>query len=277
MMEKIVCPLCNEEFKRDNKKFVCENNHSFDMAKQGYLNLHIKRNSKNPGDDKDMVIARRDFLNSGFYEEISNCVNDALVKYKKDKMTVVDIGCGEGYYTKRAYDRLGSDGVEVDFYALDISKEAVLQGAKSYKGINWLVASASEMPFKEKTFDLGIVMFTKVFGSEYARVLNDDGILIIVTPNRNHLIDIKEVVYDKVKFESYNPMTDLNGKFEHLEHLNVDYKKTLVGSENIMNLFNMTPYRWRSPREGVKRLEGLESLDIRVDINVDIYKLKKEG
>ncbi len=276
-MKKVVCPLCKEEFERDNKKFVCNKNHSFDMAKQGYLNLHIKRKSKNPGDDKNMVIARRDFLNRGFYQEISQGINDLLLKYMKPKMTLLDIGCGEGYYTKKAYDRLGREGVEVDFYGLDISKEAVLQGAKSYKGINWLVASASEMPFKERTFDVEIAMFTKIFGNEYARVLKEDGILIIVTPNRNHLLDIKEVVYDKVKFESYNPITDLEGKFEHLEHINIDYKKTVVGKENIMNLFNMTPYRWRSPREGVERLENLNLLEIRVDINIDVYRLKKEG
>lgn len=249
------------------------------MAKQGYLNLHIRnrKSSKNPGDDKAMVIARRDFLNSGFYQGISDGVNQLIKKYKKNKMNFVDIGCGEGYYTKRAYDTLAINGAEVDMYALDISKEAVVQGAKSYKEINWLVASAMDMPFEDKSMDMGLVMFTKVFGSEYARILKDDGILIVVTPNRNHLVDLKEVVYDTVKFESYDPMVDLDGKFEHLEHINVNYKNLLEGSENIMNLFNMTPYRWRSPREGIERLAKQESLEVTVDINIDVYGLKKEA
>lgn len=272
-MERLICPICKDNLKKQEKKLLCKQKHSFDIAKQGYVNLHLssKKASKNPGDDKAMVVARRDFLNSGFYEGISHEVNKQVKKYSKANMFMVDIGCGEGYYTKRAYDALVELVDNLELYALDISKEAVMLGAKSYKEINWLVASGAEMPFEDKSVDIALVMFTKVFGKEYKRILKDDGILIVVSPNRNHLVDIKEVVYDEVKFESYNPMVDLGDDFVQLENINVNYRKLLEGNSNIMNLFNMTPYRWRSPREGIERLSQTASLEVTVDVNIDIY------
>lgn len=274
-MDDLICPVCKEKLIKNEKKFSCKKGHSFDMGKQGYINLHLsnKKSSKSPGDDKDMVLARRNFLNSGFYSGISDAVNKLLIKYSKDKTKIVDIGCGEGYYTSRAYDEIKSGNLEVDFYALDISKEAVVQGAKTYKGINWLVASAMEMPFEGKSMDIALAMFTKIFGDEYKRILKDKGILIVVSPNFNHLLELKEVVYDKVRLESYEPRQDLDENYKLLEHINVNYKRILEGNANIMNLFNMTPYRWRSPREGIERLKKVEALEISVDINIDIYTI----
>jgi 23S rRNA (guanine745-N1)-methyltransferase len=274
-MNRLLCPVCRGKLKKEGKNLCCINGHNFDIAKQGYVNLHMsgKKASKNPGDDRAMVIARREFLNSGFYEGISVEVNKAIVEYLKNKKEamLVDIGCGEGYYTERLRKYIGLEGIVSDVYALDVSKEAVIQGAKEYKNINWLVASAMEMPFEDGEADVALAMFSKVFGSEYARILKEDGILVVVSPNRNHLLELKEVVYDKIKFESYNPMVDLDGKFNHFSHINVNYKKELNDSKVIMDLFNMTPYRWRSPREGIERLQNTDRLQITVDVNIDIY------
>lgn len=278
-MNKLLCPVCKGPLEKEGKTLCCPKGHSFDIAKQGYVNLHMssKKASKNPGDDKAMVIARREFLNSGFYEGISLEVNKAVIDCLKDKQEamIIDIGCGEGYYTERLRKDVEKAGINSDIYALDVSKEAVIQGAREYKDINWLVASAMEMPFGDGEADVALAMFSKVFGSEYARILKEDGVLIVVSPNRNHLLELKEVVYDEIKFESYDPMVDLEGKFSQLAHINVNYKKVLNDSKVIMDLFNMTPYRWRSPREGIERLQNTKSLEITVDINVDIYVKKQ--
>lgn len=277
-MNKLLCPVCRNKLEKIEKRLICKNNHSFDIAKQGYVNLHMssKKASKNPGDDKAMVIARREFLNSGFYKEISDAVN-SLIKENivfSQQAEIIDIGCGEGYYTERLRNYMDEEGLEAEIYALDVSKEAVLQGAREYKNINWLVASAMEMPFEDFFADAALAMFTKIFGKEYSRVLTRDGILVVVSPNKNHLIELKEVVYDNVRLESYDPMVDLDDEFYHFSHNNINYKKTLTTSKNIMDLFNMTPYRWRSPREGIQRLEAQKKLEITVDINIDIYKKK---
>ena len=265
----LVCPICKKELNKIDKKEICENKHSFDYAKEGYLNLHISKNSKNPGDDKVMVNSRRDFLDKGFYAEISEKVNELL----KSNITIgdklLDVGAGEGYYTNKMAKALN----EVEVFALDISKEAVKKGAKTYKNIKWLVASGLEEPFKDKSFKGITVLFSKLFSKEFKRVLDDEGFLIIVSPNREHLVDIKKVVYPMIKYENIEPIDELKDDFELVKRENLFYKKAVHG-EDIKNLFHMTPYRWKSPKDGVERLESLNYLEVTVDVNVDVYRKK---
>lgn len=269
-MSILICPICKTELVRDGKRELCKNNHSFDYAKEGYLNLHLAKNSKNPGDDKVMVNARRDFLNKGFYKEISDKVNEILLTNIKTEGKILDIGAGEGYYTDKMFNTLK----EVDVYALDISKEAVKKGAKTYRNIRWLVASGMEEPFKDESFEAVTVLFSKLFPKEFSRILKDEGILLVVSPNREHLVDIKKVVYPEVKYENIEPVEELKNEFDLVKRENLYYKKTVYG-EDIKNLFHMTPYRWKSPKDGVERLEELKQLEVTVDVNVDIYKKKR--
>ena len=265
----LICPICKEELIRIEKKEVCKNNHSFDYAKEGYLNLHISKNSKNPGDDKVMVNSRREFLNKDFYVEISEKVNKLLKENTTVGDKILDVGAGEGYYTNKMSEVLN----EVEVYALDISKEAVRKGAKTYRNIKWLVASGLEEPFKDNSFKGITVLFSKLFSKEFSRVLDDKGFLIVVSPNREHLVDIKKVVYPIVKYENIEPMDELKEDFEIVKRENLFYKKTVYG-EDIKNLFHMTPYRWKSPKSGVEKLESLNQLEVTVDVNIDIYRKK---
>lgn len=268
-MSILICPICKEKLVNDGKKVVCKNKHSFDYAKEGYLNLHIAKNSKHPGDDKTMVKARRNFLNKGFYEEISKVVNERMGSLIQEKSRILDVGAGEGYYTNRIYNSLKDKKVEM--FALDISKEAIISGAKEYKNINWFVASGSEEPFEDKSFRIITVLFSKLFHKEFFRVLEDDGYLIVVSPNKNHLVDIKNIVYPIIKYENMNPFDELKESFDLVKRENIYYKKDVYG-EDIKNLFHMTPYRWKSPKDGVEKLEALEKLEVTVDVNIDIYK-----
>jgi len=268
-MSILICPICKGSLEEKDKGVMCPNNHSFDYAKEGYLNLHMSKNSKNPGDDKVMVNARREFLNKGFYEEISNKVNEIIKDNLSVNDKILDIGAGEGYYTSKMADFLPFGEV----YALDISKEAVKKASKTYKNIKWFVASGLEEPFSDKTFDGLTVLFSKLFPEEFQRVMKDNGILVVVSPNREHLVDIKKVVYPMVKYENIEPIDELKDRFILEKRENLFYKKTIYG-EDIKNLFHMTPYRWKSPVEGVKKLEALESLQVTVDVNIDIYRKK---
>lgn len=267
-MSILICPICKEELIKTDKKETCINKHSFDYAKEGYINLHISKNSKNPGDDKVMVNSRREFLDKGFYEEISTEVNKILLSFKEEQGKILDIGAGEGYYTNRMEETL-----EQEVYALDISKEAVKKGAKTYKKIHWFVASGLEEPFKNKSFKFLTVLFSKLFPQEFYRVLEDKGYLIVVSPNKEHLVDIKKVVYPMVKYENIEPVKELESHFDLVKRENLFYKKTIYG-QDIKNLFHMTPYRWKSPKEGVERLEKLKELEVTVDVNIDVYRKK---
>lgn len=268
-MSILICPLCKKDLLKKDKKLVCEGGHNFDFAKEGYVNLHISKNSKNPGDDKVMVNARREFLNKDFYVEIADKVNEFLSENLSKDAKVLDVGAGEGYYTSKIKKIIP----EGELYALDISKEAVKKGAKTYKTIEWLVASGLEEPFKDSSFDGITVLFSKLFPSEFRRVLKDNGILVVVSPNREHLVDIKKVVYPMVKYENIEPIDELRDEFDLIKRENLKYKKYVYGHD-IKNLFHMTPYRWKSPIEGVKKLESLNELEVTVDVNVDIYRKK---
>jgi len=273
-MSILICPICKEGLEKDGRSYRCSKNHSFDMAKQGYVNLHIS-NKKNSGDDKDMIQSRRDFLEKDYYKKISEEVNETAGKYlKSDLLEILDIGCGEGYYTKHLKNHLESQGKKSNIYGIDISKEAVLFASRSYKDIFWAVGSAADLPMAEGSLDAVVCMFSRLAQEEYSRVLKDNGILVVVSTGEDHLLDMKKVLYDEIRMEYYRPEVDLKEEFNLAETRNVKYRTLVEGGKDIMSLFDMTPYKWRTPKEGVERLAALEKLDVTIDVNIDIFVKK---
>lgn len=245
------------------------------MGKQGYLNLLLsnQKHSKTPGDDKEMVLSRKRFLEKDYYKIISDRVNSLIQENLGDKKSVniLDIGCGEGYYTGNIKKFLESLGVESNIIGIDISKEAIISGAKTYKNIDWLVASAMNIPLASESMDFVICMFAKIVPEEKMRVLKEGGKLIVVSTGEKHLLELKEVVYENVRTEFYSPIEDLK-IFKHCKTVNCTGKSFIAENESIRNLFDMTPYKWRSPKDGVERLFSLDSLEITIDVNIDIFE-----
>ena len=275
-MSILICPICKGGLIKEGKTYKCSKNHAFDQAKQGYVNLHIS-NKKNSGDDKEMIQSRRDFLERDYYSEISREVNEITAKYlKSDKPEILDIGCGEGYYTRRLKDSLEKGGRPVNIYGIDISKEAVLYASRSYKDIFWAVGSATDLPMDNGSLDAVVCMFSRLASEEYSRVLKDSGALVVVSTGEDHLLDMKKVLYDEVKMEYFRPETDLMDNFDLVETKNVKYRVDVEGSKYIMSLFDMTPYKWRTPKEGVEKLGKLDTLNVTIDVNIDVF-MKKEG
>ena len=268
----IICPVCKKDLIRNEKT---ENNHSFDMGKQGYLNLLLsnQKHSKTPGDDKEMVLSRKRFLEKDYYKIISDRVNSLILENLGDKKSVdiLDIGWGEGYYTGNIKKFLENLGVESNIIGIDISKEAIISAAKTYKNIDWLVASAMNIPLADESMDFVICMFAKIVPEEKMRVLKNGGKLIVVSTGEKHLIELKEVVYENVRTEFYSPVEDLK-IFKHCKTVNCTGKSFITENESIRNLFDMTPYKWRSPKDGVERLFSLDSLEITIDVNIDVFE-----
>lgn len=271
----IICPVCKKELIKNEKTYRCENNHSFDMAKQGYLNLLLsnQKHSKTPGDDKEMVISRKRFLEKDYYKIISDSVNNIIGENLcgKESVNILDIGCGEGYYTGNIKRYLDNLGVESNIVGIDISKEAVISAAKTYKNINWIVASATNIPIADESLDFIICMFAKIIPEEKLRTLKKGGKLIVVSTGEKHLFELKQVVYENVRTEFYSPVEDLK-IFKHCKTVNCTGKSFIKENESIKNLFDMTPYKWRSPKSGVDKLFSLNSLDITIDVNIDIFE-----
>ncbi|MFA6877943.1 MAG: methyltransferase domain-containing protein [Fusobacterium sp.] len=271
----VICPKCKERLIKDGKTYKCINNHSFDISKSGYLNLLLdnQKNSKNPGDDKGMVKSRKFFLEEGYYKDISDKLNE-IVSEKLGETSenfVLDIGCGEGYYTGKLKKYLDKNNIENDILGIDISKQAILEASKKYKNIHWVIASALNVPINEETCDIIICMFSKIIPKEKMRILKKNGMIIIVSTGEDHLKEIKEVVYENVKNDFYSPIEDMK-EFKHIKTYEVKKEISIDKKENIENLFNMTPYRWRSPKKGIEKLFQLNSIKVTIDVNFDVFE-----
>ncbi len=170
----IICPVCKKILDKGGKTYRCENNHCFDEGKQGYLNLLLsnQKHSKTPGDDKEMVLSRKGFLEKDYYKIISEKVNELVLENRSsDDAEILDIGCGEGYYTGRLKKILNERGIKSNITGIDISKEAVICAAKTYKNIEWIVASATNIPLEDESLDFIICMFAKIIPEEKMRTL----------------------------------------------------------------------------------------------------------
>ena len=261
MTEQIlfVCPVCKQPLKLNNRSLVCSNGHSFDIAKQGYVNLLMSNKQGNHGDDKLMVNSRQSFLEKGFYAPMREKVNEIL----GSGSTVLDAGCGEGYYT--------SLFAENNFvFGIDVSKEALKKAAKKAPSASFAVASIYEMPFSDSSLDVCINIFAPDSQSEYLRVLKKGGRLITVTPMAEHLMELKSAIYD-TPYE--NPYVDpAKEGFEILSSTNVKYGFTLDCNEDVLNLFKMTPYYYNTSQKDAQKLNEISSLDVNAAFLITEYK-----
>lgn len=266
------CPLCEAPLAEGTHSLRCANGHVFDRAKEGYVNLLPvnQKHSKAPGDDKGMAAARRAFLEKGWYLPL----REALCRISAEKTgpapTVLDAGCGEGYYTAGVRDALLAAGKAPVTAGIDISKFSLQKAAKRYSGIEFAVASAYRLPVANQKADLLLNVFSPLALEEFRRVLKPGGIYLYVVPAACHLWEMKEVLYDN-PYLNEEKETPYDG-FAYLEILPVSYSIHLPSQEDIHALFQMTPYYWKTGRAGAERLAGLESLDCQVDFRVHVFR-----
>ncbi len=240
------CPICHEKLFPQGKSFRCKNNHTFDQARQGYVNL--SRKQKAAGDNAEMVKARTAFLESGLYDFMAEDVANLI--QEKHPQTFLDLGCGQGYYTKR-FAPLAHES-----YGVDLSVPAIAHAAGQDKKTQYIVSSIYSLPFEEKSMDLLTSIFTPIPAEEAARVLKDTGELITVTPGQMHHYELKDVLYPQVRLN--DELKAIEG-FELIEQHEITQKQHVTG---VKELLNMTPYRYKTSKENLKKLDTLEVLDI---------------
>lgn len=264
------CPVCNGKMYLKGNSCTC-GKHNYDISREGYLNLaHSKATS---GDSKDMMLSRRNFLESGFYKPISDSLNQLVLKYLKDAYTITlaDMGCGEGYYLNRLSNYLVDNSIYPTSYGLDLSKTAIKLASQTHKNENWLVANLSKMPFMDGSIDCAISMFANLNDSETSRILKDDGYLILVRSGLNHLLELRQVIYPKI-IERYTKTPCPTG-FKLLEEYTIKFDVNITDSENIKNLLIMTPHYWKITNERRLKLYSMDSLTTTAE--VEFYVLKK--
>lgn len=261
-----LCPICGHVLNREERTLRCDRGHSFDIARQGYVNLLPvqQKHSKNPGDTREQVMSRRSFLESGAYEPIVNAVRDAALRHVKEG-PVLDVGCGEGYYAVRV-----AQALNAELTGLDISKEAVRCAAAQYKGHHWICGTAARLPVADKSAGLLMSMFALTIPEEYRRVLKDNGVFIQVLAAQDHLMGLKQIIYPEILLKDKVSVPELPG-FELAESIPVRFEFTVEG-EQIRNLLSMTPHFWRISAEGAKRLASTEMLTDRASCVVNVYR-----
>ena len=266
-MSVFICPVCKGALEKSTGAYRCSNNHSFDISRFGYVNLLMSQQSakKRHGDDKLMVSARRDFLSQGFYKKLCDALCDAVSTNLKHNNVVADVGCGEGYYSQAIFDNTG-----VKLCGVDISKDALRYAARSMKASEFAVASAFELPFANESIDCVLNVFAPSAYEEFHRVLNNNGILIKAVPLEEHLWELKCALYEK----PYKNKPEIRNEdlFELVSVNELKYEITLESSEDILNLFKMTPYYYKTSREDSERLMNKKSLSTTVHFGVEIYR-----
>lgn len=239
----LICPICEAGLEQSPSGAVCENRHSFDRARQGYLNLLPVQHkaSRAPGDNAAMVQARRSFLSAGHYRPVADFLLQQIAA--EQTATWLDIGCGEGYYTELLAAKLEqSTG-----YALDISKEAVIQACKRSKAVNWLVASMARIPLAAGSMDLLTSIFSPLDWQEVKRLLTSDGRLLHLGPADDHLLELRSMIYESVRFyDDAKHLEDLQGGLEVTQTEFFSFTLDLPRPEDRHNLLAMTPHGQRS-------------------------------
>ena len=268
------CPLCAAPLTREEHSYRCPNGHSFDIAAAGYTHLlpANKKNSKNPGDDKEMVAARSAFLDGGYYAPLLDALCALAVQEIAgiDTPALLDSGCGEGYYTAGLYRALTAAGKTPAVAGVDISKFALRRAAKRLPQGEFAVASVYHLPLADNSADLITNVFSPLAAEEFHRVLKPGGVYLYVVPSALHLWEMKGILYEK-PYENPVKRDDYTG-FEWQGFEEVRYTAHLKKSEDIMALFGMTPYAWKTPREGVERLRAMDTLDTQIGFDIHIYR-----
>ena len=270
LYEKFICPICSCSLSKHNGSLKCENNHTFDLSSSGYVNLLKpgKKNNSKAGDSKEMIKARTDFFKCGAYEKIAKKVCSLIDKFSPQ--SIVDAGCGEGYYTQF----IATDPSRLVF-GVDMSKYGCDHGAKSAKYLGFdnlvfCVGSIFELPFANESLDLIINMFAPVADQEFFRVLKKGGYLIVASAGINHLDGLKAVLYNDI-YKNEEKFLNFDG-FDLIEKENLKYTINIEGRDLIYNLFTMTPYFHRTSLEDKKKLELTDSLNTTVEVNFLVYK-----
>ena len=272
------CPVCGEALRisADSKSLICQNRHCFDGGAGGYVSL-VKKGGG--GDSREAVAARKSFLGKGYYAPAAHCLCDIVRELVPQGGRIVDAGCGEGYYSNlvaaQGYSVFGAD---ISKFAADSAAKGARQGRMARgdgeSSTVFSVASVFELPLRDGCADCVVNIFAPCCAQEYARVLKRGGYLIVAAAGEEHLLGLKQVIYDNAYLNDARKDLPTEEFFEPAERRNRSFDITVEGREDIEALFSMTPFYWRTPSSDKAKLSVLNTLSTRVSFDYYIYKRK---
>ena len=274
----LACPACGLRLNRQDATFACANGHVFDVAREGYVNLLLAqhRHSKDPGYNREMIGARRDFFDNAHYERLADEIAEIVAGYLPDEApaAVLDAGCGEGYYLRRLQHYLAGIGRSGSMLrcGLDISKHGIRVAARRDPEGLYAVAGTFRMPVVSASVDVLLSHFSPVSVAEFRRVVRPGGVVLVGGPGEDHLFSFKELLYaTPERFESSGSLPESDG-FELITAHRIQYKLELRGPGQVANLLAMTPFYWTADQDTQARLQAIRELDTEVDVIVRAYR-----
>jgi len=266
-MVQVLCPICGKPLTQGQARWFCGKGHSFDVARQGYVNLLpvSQKHSKRPGDTREQVAARREFLDSGVYLPVAETLRELAGAARPH--TMLDVGCGEGYYLTKVQASLP----ELEGWGVDISKDAVRYAAVRNKRATFLTATASHLPFADGQFDVLSSVFALTLPEEFARVLRPGGRFLQVTAGEDHLLGLKSVIYPEIFHKDKQPETALPGFALEASRM-LEFEFTLESNAAVMQLLAMTPHFLRITKEGLDRAQSTNRLTDRAQVCFRVYR-----
>ncbi len=264
-MNQLICPKCKEKLNIENNSYRCINSHCYDISKEGYVNLLISnKNGSLIGDNRDMASSRRDFLNKGYFSSLAYALEEEINKLNNPEPIVLDICCGEGYYS--SYLREKCNG---DFYGFDISKEMIRLAAKRKSGVKYFVSNMTDIPIDDNSVDFAFQLFAPFYEKEFYRILKPGGILITAIPGAKHLFSLKEILYDTpyINDEALPEISKLNLILQRRILNEIELKS----NEEILSLFKMTPYYYHTDTSNKSRLDNINHMKTQTDFLINIY------
>lgn len=289
------CPVCGEILARKGNSLLCGKGHNFDVSKSGYVNMLPPGREKNSrtGDEREMVKARVEFLSQGYYGEISRRLAEILCEHlpKKDNYVLCDMGCGEGYHTccisNFINNRMRADVLSFGFDASKYAAECACKRSKSLgfmqkEGIGadfdskcqvyFMPANIFALPLVSHSADVALSMFAPVACEESARILREKGILAVVSSGKEHLIEMRNIIYDDVRLsESIPPVPN---SFCESARYNLHYSVEIKSADDIKSLFMMTPFYYKTTEHGRQMLYEKNKLTVTVDVNFSVFEVE---
>ena len=287
LLRALACPVCGAALSvtAEGKSLACEGvlsdrtpkgkPHLFDGGAGGYV--HLAPGHSGGGDSKEAVRARSAFLRSGYYSPAAEAIAALVKEITPADGLVLDAGCGEGYYAgcvvEAGYPVMG---VDLSKFAVDAAAKTARRACMNRGQASatlYAVGSVFELPVADGSFDTVINIFAPCAPAEYARVLKSGGHLIVAGAGERHLFGLKELIYDDPYLN--DPRRDLpteGNSLRYVETRNVTFSITVESSEHMEALFSMTPYYWRTSRDGHARLAAAETLETEVSFDLHIYE-----
>ncbi len=271
MRDYLICPVCSGAISREENRYICERGHSYDIAKQGYVNLLTSVKGSTHGDNREMIEARSRFLSGGFYSPLADEICKLACENFCDGGLLIDCGCGEGYYTDKVYSALAKRFSRLSVCGFDISRDAVKYASKRNKDITLLVAGVYHMPMADGCADMLLSVFSPFAREEFLRVLKKGGTLISVIPDKRHLWSLKSALYD-TPYENTVAEYEIEG-FDFVGESEVKNTITLENGQ-ISDLFMMTPYYYRTRPQDKEKILGRKEMTVETEFQVLVYKKK---